>query len=270
MNNYIHKLLGSHAAWIKRGLDIDEIRKVRENLSDVDPFSNQGFKQINSHLNIVPLDVFNMESIEYLIIDDTAFDGNLNHFIELNNLKDIEILGINTKDKITDLSPLRNFTKLRSLDVEHNAITDLSPLLDLATLEDLKLNYNPIQNLEVLSSFKTLKNLSFIELTDQIVSEILKDNHACTISYCNFESGDCYLAFNIMNETVKVTSYNVDDFSYVIIEITFLNHNKVPIPDEKVYTDTRIMSIIADKNSKGILTYEVHGNVMSLWHKEDC
>lgn len=64
-----------------------------------------------------------------------------------------------SKNKITDLGPLKDLKNLQSLDVSGNQIEDLGPLAGLTGLQYLAASDNKITNLEALSKLEALSAL---------------------------------------------------------------------------------------------------------------
>ena len=63
------------------------------------------------------------------------------------------------RNSISNLSPLRDLSKLNNLQLERNAIKDLSPLAELTGIEWLNLWGNLIENIEPLAGLTQLKGL---------------------------------------------------------------------------------------------------------------
>ena len=263
---YISKLLGSHAAWIEQGLTIQDVKKTHSELRDTDPFTFFNYNHISRELNINPILDYSPEKIDYLFIDDIEFDGNLNHFKELVNLEDIYISGINVDSKITDLSPLIDLKNIRSLNVKYNSISDLAPLIEIPALESITLSDNPIEDLSALESLRNLKYLNYTDLNDELVSRILKKNKECLVEYCNREYG-CYLSFNLKGEPVKVASHLVEGSSRLIVEVTFLGNDNVPLEAQAILQDERVLGAVRERHSKEVSSYETHGNTFLIWHE---
>ncbi len=65
-----------------------------------------------------------------------------------------------TPNRISDLTPLENLTKLKVLELDCNAVEDLSPLRNLTNLGWLRLTENEIMNVGPLADLTNLKYLS--------------------------------------------------------------------------------------------------------------
>ena len=72
-------------------------------------------------------------------------------------------------NKISDLTPLGNLTRLEDLDLSDNEITDLTPLENLKILRDLDLAHNEITDITPLAN---LNGLEALERNDTKINEI--------------------------------------------------------------------------------------------------
>ncbi len=95
------------------------------------------------------LALFNEKSEDTIFSDITP----LKYFVNLTSLEF-------NSNRISDLSPLAGLTKLKSLNVSFNQVKDLSPLAGLTQLERLQLNNNKIADVTPLAGLKSLKALS--------------------------------------------------------------------------------------------------------------
>jgi len=77
----------------------------------------------------------------------------------LKNLHKLKVLTISSHF-IKDLSPLKNLTNLEVLDLSDNNIEDLSPLAELKKIEELDLSKNKIKNIAPLMNLKNIKKLN--------------------------------------------------------------------------------------------------------------
>lgn len=91
-------------------------------------------------------------------------DANTNLYNEdivpLKYCKDLVFLDLGHGNRISDLTPLANLTKLRALIISMNKVEDLSPLSQLKELECLEIYQNPIQDLSVITELPKLKYLN--------------------------------------------------------------------------------------------------------------
>lgn len=90
-----------------------------------------------------------MLTIEYSPLSDLSF------LKELTRIESLSLVG----NRIADLSPLSELVALRSLRLSDNHITDLTPLSKLVKLEQLNLENNQVTDLSALSELTYLKRL---------------------------------------------------------------------------------------------------------------
>lgn len=87
-----------------------------------------------------------------------------NAFVDLDTLKEIDKLPDDelniSHNFIQDLSPLKAFTSIRSLDIGHNRIHSLEPLRKLKKLSDLNARSNRIRDISPLAGLKKLEHLN--------------------------------------------------------------------------------------------------------------
>lgn len=76
----------------------------------------------------------------------------------LEYAKNLEKLKLN-ENEISDISPLKDLTKLKYLEIQRNRIVDLKPLENLKNLEFLKLYNNLIEDITPLSNLTNLTGL---------------------------------------------------------------------------------------------------------------
>ena len=100
-----------------------------------------------------------LAGLDYLKADDVANLQGLEHAV---NLVDLNIY----KGSVSDLTPLKNLTKLEFADLGGNNIADISPLAGLVNLDTLYLDANKIRDITPL---KKLTKLSDVYLRGQSV-----------------------------------------------------------------------------------------------------
>ncbi len=93
---------------------------------------------------------------------------NFKSIVDIQKLKNLEIAELDY-DKITDISPLSEMTKLGFLSLSHNKINDISALRVLTKLESLYLDSNEISDVSALSG---LVNLQAIHLGYNSISDV--------------------------------------------------------------------------------------------------
>ena len=119
----------------------------------------------------------------------------------------------------TDLSPLKNCTKLEYLEIQTNKIKDLSPLKDLTGLHHLNLGYNKdISDLSPLYGLTNLERLwigKFTSIPEDQVKEMHRRVPNCVI---NTEATDPHSDWRYGNERydllVQQFGYDTQDYAF--------------------------------------------------------
>ena len=119
----------------------------------------------------------------------------------------------------TDLSPLRNCTKLEYLEIQTNRIKDLSPLKNLTGLHHLNLGYNKdISDLSPLYGLTNLERLwigKFTSIPQEQVEEMQRRVPNCVI---NTEATDPHSDWRYGNKRydllVKQFGYDTQDYAF--------------------------------------------------------
>ena len=119
----------------------------------------------------------------------------------------------------TDLSPLRNCTKLEYLEIQTNKIKDLSPLQNLTGLHHLNLGYNKdISDLSPLYGLTNLERLwigKFTSIPQEQVEEMQRRVPNCVI---NTEATDPHSDWRYGNKRydllVKQFGYDTQDYAF--------------------------------------------------------
>ncbi|KAM9436353.1 centrosomal protein of 72 kDa isoform 4-T4 [Clarias gariepinus] len=89
---------------------------------------------------------------------------NLQHQC-LADVRSLRLPGTNGTDKIVNLGiSLKNFVRLKSLDLSHNALVSVEGILHLKLLENLNLYFNRISSLQDVLSLGSLQNLKELDL----------------------------------------------------------------------------------------------------------
>ncbi|MTI69095.1 MAG: hypothetical protein FH751_02420 [Firmicutes bacterium] len=108
-------------------------------------------------------DLIKLKSIKFLKIEDVT-QKDLNIIGNLTNLETL-ILSRESVNPTTslDITPLKNLTNLKKLDLNDNRIESIKPLEDMIKLEELSMNRNIINDLTPLKNMKKLRvlDLSF-------------------------------------------------------------------------------------------------------------
>lgn len=78
---------------------------------------------------------------------------------DLQRLVNLDSLKIPESSGITDLEPLKEFTRLRYLKMDKVKVTDLSPLSGLITITDLTISGGPVNDFSAITSLYNLESL---------------------------------------------------------------------------------------------------------------
>ena len=70
----------------------------------------------------------------------------------LANLTNLEVLGLEWFQELSDISPLEGLAELRELTVNYTDVSDISPLAGLTALETLIINYSDVRDLSPLAN----------------------------------------------------------------------------------------------------------------------
>jgi hypothetical protein len=86
----------------------------------------------------------------------------------LRNLSRLEFLWVDQNFSIVDLSPLSGLTNLRSLNIDENLVVDLAPLAGLNHIKEFIASWNPLTDISTISQMSELQylDLSFIPISD--------------------------------------------------------------------------------------------------------
>ena len=110
---------------------------------------------------------------------------NVSDISALGNMKDLERLLLASTNRLNDLSPLANCTKLLTVDMPGNAITDISVLAGLTELQEVLLNDNYISDVTPLAG---LTNLTMLLLSDNPIKDYSSlANIRPNLTDCDFE-----------------------------------------------------------------------------------
>lgn len=111
----------------------------------------------------------------------------LKYLENLSNLEELTIMGLGNmkkKDRISDLSPLRNLINLKELKIYTQNISDLTPLSKLKKIEILDLHDNNISSLEGL---EILKNLVTLDLSRNRIHSLNELSNCTRLENFRFE-----------------------------------------------------------------------------------
>lgn len=197
-----HRYLTYNLHWQEQGWDFEEILQVRNQLKDDDPFLSADTLRIQEFIGKEKhpyKDIPDFEKLEFLYIDDSDFNGNLD-FLELcPNLKHLYILGISVKVKICDLTPVKILNQLEYLSLEYHQITNLKPIQNLENLRELYLCDNPLETIKPICGFSRVKKLELPKIPEYEVFQILENSTEAEVSYINSYFDYGFTAFWIDN-----------------------------------------------------------------------
>ncbi|MCY3740912.1 MAG: leucine-rich repeat domain-containing protein [Candidatus Poribacteria bacterium] len=151
-------------------LDPNLEASIREalGLNKNDPISQRALLGLKN-LNARDRQIKNLSGLEhatqlrYLYLGD--FDGNdannnnVSDLTPLKNLTKLKQLWLGDNN-VSDLTPLKNLTELDDLSLFLNNVSDLTPLKNLTQLRELKLGRNPVSDLTPLKNLTNLVRLS--------------------------------------------------------------------------------------------------------------
>ena len=110
------------------------------------------------------------------------------------------------KNQILDVSPLKNLTRLRDLDLDGNRIANVSPLSALTNLTILDLDDNQISD---VSSLNILKNLKFLDLHDNLISDVTPLMDLTRLTFLDLDDNQISNV-SALSGLVKLTELDLD------------------------------------------------------------
>ena len=111
------------------------------------------------------------KNLEYLIMGHQK----IKDLSPLENLSKLKELSLTQNYTVKDISPLKNLTNLAELNLSSNSISDISALKNLTSLKILDLQYNnTIKNISVLSNLTNLKSIKIAQSSISDVSPLGK------------------------------------------------------------------------------------------------
>jgi len=185
-----------------------------------------------------------------------AFESGIRNLTGLEfatNLTELH-LGLN---EISDISALKDLTKLTYLDLHRNQrISDISALKDLTKLIWLSLRGNRISDMAPL---KNLKNLTYLHIGYNKISDVSPLKNSTNLTFLNLDANeisDISLLKNLTNLiNLALDDNQISDVSPLknLIKLVFLNLN-----------DNRKISDVSPlKNLINLTFLDLHGNQMS-------
>ncbi|MFC1731536.1 leucine-rich repeat domain-containing protein [candidate division KSB1 bacterium] len=132
----------------------------------------------------------------------------------LTNLTKLKELSLTQHHTFSDISPLAGMTEMRELDLDGNLITDISPLAGMTKLEYLRLDYSPVADISALANMIELREVYFIAGTFADISPIsgLENLEILQAFDCKIE--DIPLLDNLVNLIhLRLLHNNITDIS---------------------------------------------------------
>lgn len=171
------------------------------------------------------------------------------------NLEDLSLVN----QKITDLSPLKNLTKLKRLELRNSSLTkkdgtvltieDVSPLKNLTSLEILNLQQAKIKNVENLSNLVNMKhlnlmstkienlefarkmtNLEYLDVSYNSISDVNPLKDCVNLKFLNFSNNPNFLFAKAHVKDISGLSKLVN-----LEELRFSNHRVKDISVVKIF-----------------------------------
>ena len=143
----------------------------------------------------------------------TRLDG-IEYFVNLTSLKAKDISPV-APQQYTDLKPLGNLNKLRTLDLYNSKIRDITPLGNLKDVNTLWLSYNDIND---ITSLKKLENLISLKLEGNYgitdITSIKDFKYLTTLYLPTGKVNDFYMPtgkyyYNLANKNFTLTTSNI-------------------------------------------------------------
>jgi len=174
-----------------------------------------------------------LDGITYLWLKDLSIES-IEDIVHFKNLVSLNL----SKNKITDISILKELTRLKYLDLSLNNINDISALSGMAELKELYINNNKItdisalldkpnlkhldaarNNISDISSLGGLTNLEYLNLSDNKIVDASALKRLTKLSYLNLEYNDIADISSLGNlknlETLLLNGNNISDISVV-------------------------------------------------------
>ena len=116
---------------------------------------------------------------------------------------------ISSVNRISDVTPLSNLTRLRFLDLSHNSIANLTPLSNLTRLRFLGLSGNGIANMSALSG---LTNLEVLILSGNSIANVTSISNLTNLRWLTLDDNNISDMIPISNLT-RLVVLQLDDNS---------------------------------------------------------
>jgi hypothetical protein len=173
-----YQILSYHLSWISKGYNFDDILAIQRNLSDNNPFEEQGLIQIQFYISgsVSQKTSFSKDEyqlIKFLIIDSDELSGDLEFIVNCTQLENLIISGENC----TDISFLKKLIHLKTIDLGANPITTIKPIIHFTQLNYLRI---------------------FLGIEEEVF-ELITNSKQCEVSYCLPNLQGCFKAYWINN-----------------------------------------------------------------------
>nr|WP_294490141.1 leucine-rich repeat domain-containing protein [uncultured Anaerosporobacter sp.] len=139
---------------------------------------------LDGTLQEIPKPIGKLKNLKVLVINDRMRESTISDISCLKDLTKLEELQI-SGNKIKDLGPIKDLLQLIYLDLDNNNITDISILGNLINLEHLDLSDNSIKDISILKNLIHLKELN---LSGNNISDTSVLNFLTNLEYQNIEN----------------------------------------------------------------------------------
>ncbi len=232
---------------------------IRQNkISDLTPISNLTKLE---ELYISDNNITDLKALSKLtsLKKIEAYSCNLTTLEGIESLTNLEVLDVqnlvpkNYSNKITDITPIKNLTKLVKFNIGNynlennyvgNKISDLSALSGRTEMTDLRFSNNEVTDMSIISN---MKNLEYLFADGNYIENIPED-----VLDREFKT------FNMWNETivkqVKLSEYDTNEITLDLPQIFILaKQQKLVFTDEAFLVENAKLS---EDSTKVILTKE--------------
>eukprot|EP01080_Neovahlkampfia_damariscottae_P003168 gene3168-5484_t len=216
-------------------------KKGKKKKSGKTPEKNENYDLLNFQFSkpAIDLKANSNKSIELFDTSDLS---------SLQNLKDLEEIHL-WKCPIEDITYLKEFKKIRVLNLTGTNVKDLTALKDLNYLEDLYLSKCPITDISILLHFKKLKKLSLAgcKISDFSILQKLQELEYLSLSKCSIENIDFLKGFSSLKE-LNLNETNVTDISPLeqskeLVELSLCNCPVIDISILKGFSKLRFLDL---------------------------
>lgn len=159
-------------------------------------------------------DIRDLTGIEYAanITELRIGKNRISDLSPLKDMKNLSTLDVHSNWKKYDLSPIKNLTNLTWLSLRLNRISDLSPLKDLKNLTYLNLNDN--KNISDVTPLKDLINLRHLSLDENEISDVSSLKDLTNLRFLAID--DNHVAdITPLEKLTKLTYLNLNDNKYI-------------------------------------------------------